>query len=283
MNLGFPRWLVARRRSGDDVWAMVHEAMYMYRPLADKPTRLVRAVAHRLMVRSLLHACSRVFLSMPILEGRLRPYGPPALPMEWSPVPSNVPVVDDPEGVAALRSRLAPGGEVIVGAFGTYGDWLRPMLRRVLPPLLGPEGRVGLLLGRNGPDFARELAESDPSLRGKVRATGGLPPPELSRHLLACDLMVQPYDAGVATKRGSLMACLSHGRAVATHLGRDSESIWAGLDCLALGPDPEGGLIAAAEGLIADPTSRDRIGRAARETYDARFSLARVIEALLRP
>ena len=114
---------------------------------------------------------------MPILEGRLRPWRPAGLPLEWSPVPSNVPVVDDPEGVADLRSRLAPSGEVIVGAFGTYGDWLRPMLRRVLPPLLAPEGRRRPAARPLGPTSPTELVEAYPALKGKLQATGGLPPP----------------------------------------------------------------------------------------------------------
>ena len=94
--------------------------------------------------------------------------------------------------------------------------------------------------------------------------------------------MVQPYDAGVAPKRGSLMACLSHGRAEATHLGRDSEPFRTGLDCLALGPDPEDGLIAAAEGLIMIPTPEaGSAGPLGRSTRPGSRSL-QVIEALLR-
>lgn len=281
LNLALPRWLARRRRAGDQVWAMFHEAYVPFR-LADRPTWWGLSVGQQLMARTLLAGCERAFVSMQALIRRLRRLAPRAVSIDWVPVPSSVPVCDDPPAVAALRRVLAPSGEVIVGCFGTFGATQRPLLARALPPLLAARGRVGLLMGRNGPQFARELETAHPRLAGRLRATGGLDTIALSHHLLACDVMVQPYDAGVVAKRTSLMACLAHGRAVATHLGRDSEPFWAETGAVALGYDDGAGLVDAAEALIVDPAARARLGRAAQELYDRRFALACTIQAFTR-
>ena len=206
------------------------------------------------------------------------------LPIEWAPVPGNVPLLRDPNRVAALRRKVAPGGEQILGSFATYGDTLRPLMREVLPPLLRDRpGRVLLLLGRGGEEFSAELIAEEPALQGRIVATGGLPPGEVSLYLQATDVMVQLYDAGVTSRRGTLMAALEHGRAVATHLGRDSETIWAETGCVALtqsaGPD----LVRKVEELFSDADARARLGRVAEQTYHDRFALARTIEKMLRP
>jgi glycosyltransferase involved in cell wall biosynthesis len=281
MNLALPRWLARRRQTGDEVWVMFHEA---YIPLrwGDRPTWWLLSVGQQFMARALLAGCARAFVSMHALVGRLRRLAPRAVPIEWVPVPSGVPVRDDPHAAATVRRELAPAGDVVIGCFGAFGASQRSLLARVLPPLLTPRGRVGLLIGRNGPQLARELEAAHPGLAGRLRATGGLEAASVSQHLLACDVMIQPYDAGVVAKRTSLMACLAHGRAVVTHLGRDSEPLWAETDGVALGPDDGPGLVEAAEALIADPASRARLGRAARQLYDRRFALEYTIAALTR-
>jgi glycosyltransferase involved in cell wall biosynthesis len=285
VNLGFCRWLVRRRRRGDDVWAMIHEAFYGWY-LRDRPTRWALAAAHRLMIRSLLAASSRVFLSMPGLERRLRPYEPgPRRPMTWLPVPSNVPAVEDAAAVAATRRRVAPRGELVVGHFGTFGPSYRHLLAAALPPLLEDRpDRVGLLIGRGGGPFAAELAAAHPGLAGRLVATGGLAPEAASLHLQACDVLVQPYDDGVSTRRGSAMAGLAHGRPIATTRGRHTDPTWSAAGCVSLvAPDDPAALARAAEALLADPDARDRLGAAARAAYDRHFALERTIEAMLAP
>jgi glycosyltransferase involved in cell wall biosynthesis len=67
-----------------------------------------------------------------------------------------------------------------------------------------------------------EAGASDPTDRETARAitarlgplvirTGWLPPRELSAHLLAGDVALLPYADGASARRGSLLACASHG------------------------------------------------------------------------
>ncbi len=92
----------------------------------------------------------------------------------WLPVPSTIPVIDDPAVVAAIRARYA-GRHLLVGSFGTYGGSFGHFSN-------GPSAtsrimsdcRV-LLLGEHSETVCRELTSSHPSLAGRIFGTGRLP------------------------------------------------------------------------------------------------------------
>ena len=111
LNLGFCRWLLGRRRDqGDEIRVMFHEVAYSLQP-GDRPTRLLLAAGHRWMARTLLKAGTHVDVTTPAWERRLRTCHPgDRLEIGWRPVPSNIPVVDDPVAVASVRRTVrAPG------------------------------------------------------------------------------------------------------------------------------------------------------------------------------
>jgi glycosyltransferase involved in cell wall biosynthesis len=284
-NLGFCRWLAARGRGGDHVRLMFHE-LFLYFRLADRPTRWVLPPVHRLMLRTVLAGCSRIDYATEEWGRLLRRY--PAArerPMAWLPVPSNIPVVDDPDGVAAVRRRVAPGGGPVVGHFGTFSDDQRRRLHPIFPGLLlGRPDRVGLLIGRDGERFAAEVSARHPGLAGRLSVTGGRDAADVSRHLQACDVLIQPYPGGLCARRGSAMAGLAHGLPVVSTLGSFTEPVFVESGCAALAAEAEGpgGLARAAEQLLADPGARAVVGAAARRTYDEHFALERTVDAVLR-
>ena len=286
-NLGFGRWLARRRAAGDTVWTMVHEAVYPWQ-FWDKPTRWLLAALHRLMLRDLVRASHRIYLSTNSLKRHFTQA--PArtsdwLPVpNWLPVPSNIPVVDDPAAVAAIRARMAPRGESIIGHFSTYARIARrpiPLVAREL--LAGHPDRVLLLIGREGESMAEELATIYPDLAGRVKATGALAHHDVSLHLQACDVMLQHYDDGVSGRRGTMMACLAHARPTATNLGRFSDPVWAESGGVAVFPryDPAG-VVGLVDSLLADPTERAALSSRAKTLYDGTFSVDRVVETLVR-
>src|SRR5207248_8710803 len=102
-------------------------------------------------------------------------------------------------------------------------------------------------------------------------------------HLLACDLMVQPFEDGVTTRRTSIMAALAHGVPTVTTRGRLTEPLWRASGAVGLAPagDPTA-LATVAADLLAEPRRRQRLGAAGRATYDEFFDVRHTVAALRR-
>lgn len=280
MNLPLCLWLFARRRVG--ITVMFHEvavALGRRQPLRHN----VIGAVNLAMAFVLTHAARRCFVGAAAWEPRLRPLAPAGAAISWLPVPSNVPVVDDPEGVLAVRRTLMAEGGVVLGHFGTVREsWTAAQLTAVVPPLLRERPDAAfLLIGRDSSDLRGRLLAGTPELQARVRATGPLTPAGLSRHLGACDLMLQPYADGVSTRRTSLMAALAHRRPVVTTAGAFTEPLWRQSGAVAL---VEGGDIAAMGAALAhlmdDAGERARLGAAAGVLYAQRFDIALTIAAL---
>lgn len=282
MNLSFCRWVGERAARGDRVEIMVHEPFLAF---GGSARQVAVAAVHRAMTVALLRAAERVWVSTPAWADRWRKYRlGRQIPFEWTPIPSNVPVVDDAAGVGAARARYLPAGGRLVGHFGTY----RANVTGMLAPLMGEvlaesPHRAALLLGRGGERFRDAMLGRYPALAGRIHAPGALSTDDLSRHLAACDVLVQPYPDGANGRQTSLAAGLEHGRAVVTTSGPSTEPVWRESGAVALAPS--GDVHAAARlvsALLADDAARERMGTAAERLYDERFHLRHTIEALRR-
>jgi len=281
MNVGFCLWLWKRSRRGDCVDLMVHEPFLAFGEGSWRQN--VPALVHRLMVAILLRAATRVWVSIPSWERRLRPYAfGRDVPFEWLPVPSNTPVVQDSAGVRSLRKQYSPDGCLIIGHFGTYGPAVAPLLEPILSALEATvlTSRM-LLLGAGSDEYLKLIHQNRPQLASRVHATGSLPLNDLSRHLSACDLLVQPFADGVSSRRTSFMAGLSHGKPIVTNSGAATEALWAGSGAISLVPlGDTGAFVAAIESLCRDEDRRNRMADAAKKLYQERFDLAHIIARL---
>jgi glycosyltransferase involved in cell wall biosynthesis len=282
MNLPFCLWLRQRAaRHRDIVEVMVHEPYLAFGEGSWRQSGV--AAVHRLMTMVLLNAAERVWMSIPAWEARLRPYAlRRTLPFRWLPISSNIPVVDDPARAAAIRAHYAPAGEHIIGHFGTYARHIRELLLKSVPSLLrGRADCVMLFMGRGSRAMQAELVSKFPDLEGRAHATDTLAAAELSSHLSACDVMLQPYIDGVSSRRTSVMVGLSHGVPIVTTSGRLTESLWRESEAVALTTveDVEA-LSKTAERLLADAMIRRRMSAAARTLYDECFAMQRTIAAL---
>lgn len=281
LNVGFCRWVHRRSRSGDVVDLMVHEPFLPFREGSLRQD--VGAAVHRVMVALLLRAARRVWVAVPAWVDCLRPWAlNRRLDYCWLPVPSNVPVVSDVAGVSDVRSKLAGDRKLVIGHFSTYGPQLRRDLTALVPRLLNalPDAHL-LLLGRGGQPMAAALQVCAESQATRISATGGIDAAALSRHLQACDLMVQPYPDGASTRRGTLMAALAHGVPVVTTVGRLSEPFWhASLAVATVAAGQLGQLVDAAVAVASDGARRREQGSRARELYEARFDVSHTVRAL---
>jgi glycosyltransferase involved in cell wall biosynthesis len=282
MNLYFCTWLWNRAAfHHDQVEIMVHEPFLAFGSGSLKLT--LAAAMHRVMATVLLLAACRVWVAVPAWEVYLRPYAfGRHVSFTWLPVPSNVPPVVDSQGVALARAAFAPARGFLVGHFGAYGRPTGEFLTAFVAELLGrnPANTV-LLLGHGSVAQRDELLRQHPSLAGRVHATGVLDAPEVSVHLRACDILVQPYPDGVSSRRGSVMAGLAHGVPIVTTFGHLTEALWAESGAVALAPAGDvDTMVRLTEQLLTDRVERKRLGGAANALYQQRFDLGRTIATL---
>lgn len=282
MNLPFCLWLWHRAvRKGDEIDLMIHEPFLAFGEGSWRQN--LAAVVHRAMTIVLLRSARRLWFSIPSWESRLRPYAlGRAIPSTWLPVCSNIPLVDDPVGVSVIRNRYAPAGELLVGHLGTYGDHISKLLMASLPTLLRQESKTRLLLlGHGGQRWYDQLIDQNPDLKSRVDVTGTLDASALSRHVSACDLMLQPYPDGISTRRTSAMVGLSHGRAMLTTTGQATEPIWEGSGAVVIAPfDDPVRLLEVAKSVLSSGAERERLGHAAQGLYKQKFDYSHMISAL---
>jgi glycosyltransferase involved in cell wall biosynthesis len=279
-NLPFCLWLWLRRR--DRPWVMFHEVAYPFDEAAPFKLRAL-AVVNRLMARIVSRAAHRVFVSIPAWRPDVQKLVSADTSIEWLPVPSTLPVVDDPESTDAVRRRYAPD-RPLVGSFGTFGRQVRAQLRDCLPLLAARSDAAVLLLGRDSELMADEIGAAHPELAGRVFGTGPLTLEQLSVHIRACDVMLQLYPDGVSTRRTSAMAALAHERALVTTAGSLTEAFWALDHAAVLMPAGDTArIVDAAVSLLSDSSRRAMLGARALALYRGRFDVALTIKALRRP
>lgn len=285
MNVPFCWWLWNRARvHGDQIELMVHEPYLSFRLGSVRQSGA--ATVHRLMASILLRAAHRVWISIPGWEPLLRPYAfGRKLPFQWLPIPSNVPIAADANEVQMVRRRYAKDGQVLIGHFGTFGSLITELLEPILSALARQQAdQVVLLIGQRSQQFRDELLRKDDRMTGFLQATGRLTSDQLSHHLSACDLLIQPYPDGASTRRTSLMAGLSHGKPIVTTRGHLTEPFWSRTDAAVLVPAGNApAFVECVTRLREDATQRKTMGCAARKLYQKRFDICHTISALRRP
>jgi len=278
INLGFTRWIASRAKRGDQIYLMVHEPYLEYGQGSLK--RHVVSLLQRLMIRKLLYASSRVFISIPAWENYLRPYAPPGMKLEWLSIPATINAEPDPGAVSKIRARL--GNSLVVGHLGTYSAELRAILDPAVSKILREVSTASALLMGNRSDlFAADLKAARPDLADRIHGTGLLSDSDLANHIAACDLALQPYPDGLSSRRTSLMNLISRGIAVVSNLGHLTESLWAESNAVALCSTTEATQLASlCAQLLRDKQRRQELAQAARALYSSRFDWSNVITAL---
>ena len=214
------------------------------------------------------------------------------------PIGSNIPAAPPP-GYERNAERALWGvgpDDLLLGYFGFLNESkggeelirvLALLVERGVPAhLLMVGGRVGTSDATNkayAEQVDRLIAES--GLRERVHWTGYSRPAQVSAGLLATDVCVLPYRDGVSFRRGTLHACLAHGRVVVTTRPtvplpevRDGENM------LLTTPRDVGGLAGAVVRVAADAVLRARLeaGAAALAAEFAWEQIARQTASLLR-
>jgi len=281
MNLPFCFWVLGRQRQGDEVRVMFHE---VYLTFTRRPLRWnVISLTQRVMAATLLRAASTVYVSTEAWIPRLRRLGLGNCPVQTLSVPSNVPLAAQPERIAAARCAMSPDDHFVVGHFGTYS----PTITALLDPIFNrlshefPSLRFALF-GRGAAAYRRTLLAAHPDRETKLSAFDDLRPDDVTAHVRAADLMLQPYPDGATFRRGSLMACLAAGAPTITTFGLLSEAVWqTPAICEATPVGDVAAVVEVVRRWIADPATRTLVGRKSADYYRTHFSLERTVEQLL--
>ncbi|MDQ6666518.1 MAG: glycosyltransferase [Acidobacteriota bacterium] len=282
MNLAFCWWLRSRRK--DAVWIMFHEVRFPMR-WNQPPAHNVIAVMNLSMARIAARAANRIFIATEFWRKMVAPIARIGTPIQWLPVPSNIPVSWDRVRSAEIHARYAGAGRFLVGHFGTFGSHTKDLLLSLLPRLIAAMPRATfLLLGRNNEAFRLLLAGTYPEAAARAHAPDSLSGPELSCHIAACDVMVQPFPDGVTSRRTSLMAGLALERPVVTTSGERTEDFWRETRAVALADlDDPAGFVDKTKELLENEVERKRLAAAAGALYRSSFDLTHTIAALRQP
>ncbi len=205
------------------------------------------------------------------------------------PIGSNIPP-EPPPGYnrAAERARWGVGpDDLLLGYFGFLNEskggeelirTLALLVERGVPAHLL---MVGGRLGTSDPTNRAYAAFIDGliaelRLTERVHWTGYTDPQAVSAGLLATDLCVLPYRDGVSFRRGTLHACLAHGRAiVTTHPALPLPEVRDGENMRLVPPRDVGALAEAVLQVWRDPALRARLEAGAR-ALAADFSWDRI-------
>jgi glycosyltransferase involved in cell wall biosynthesis len=278
MNLEFCRWIASRTQQGDLLYLMVHEPYLEY---SGGLKQSLASFIQRKMIRTLLAASTRAFVSIPAWERYLRPYSSEQTDFVWLPIPSTIPVDRNAAATASIRTRFVRDA-LIVGHLGTYSEAITTLLTPTVLKLLerNPNAQI-LLLGKNSHLFATELRARATRLAARIHGTGLLDARALSHCISVCDLMLQPFPDGLSSRRTSLMNVLSHGIAVVSNSGRLTEDLWSQSAAVALADAKDSGEFAdLCFRLLRDHASRNALADAGLELYRAHFDWPNVIAAL---
>jgi glycosyltransferase involved in cell wall biosynthesis len=200
--------------------------------------------------------------------------------VEWMPVPSNLPDLVKREDATVLRHRLVSGlGSRLIGHFGTFGEFTTTSLLTIIPAVLISERRATIILiGKGGCDFVQVLQRNYPGAVGRVLATGALPLDKIPTYLAACHLLIQIYQDGISTRRGTAMAGLSCGLPIITTSGPATEEIWKTSRAVCLASSIED-IADRVSLLLDDQTTLDTLSAAALQLYQERFHRNRMVAA----
>ena len=276
VNLRFPFWLHARSvRRLEPIDVMLHEP---FMPFTGSMVRRAAAAAQRVMTATVLRAATRAFVATPAWTEMCRPLAP-RVPFRWTPIPSGIPVAAS-DAAACRRQWDTHEGQELIGCFGRAGAYQEAVLERLGEALVAGEREARLLLiGLGSEALAARLVDRQPALAHVVRATGAMDHARVSAALLACDVMIQPYVAGICARHSSASALLAHARPIASNHGRFTEPVWMPAVKLTASSEPSA-LVSAAFQLLGDAAERQRLSRAARDLYDACFDVRHTVTAL---
>lgn len=225
------------------------------------------------VVRALARRADAVIVTNREDELKLSESGSGIRRLQRNPIGSNIePTLPPDFDRTTERARWGVGpDDLLLGYFGFLNESKggEELIRAL--SLLVDQGSPAHLLkigGRAGTSDPTNRAYADRldrliaglNLDDRVHRTGYVPSERVSASLRAVDVCVLPYRDGVSFRRGSLLACLAHGRAIVTTWPTvPLPEIEDGQNLVLVEPENPSALARAVTRLAADPQRRARL------------------------
>ncbi len=282
MNLFLPFWFMLRSWTHrDDLRTVFHEVRHSF---VRRPLRLnLLALMQRIMVRLIILARPRTYVSTPSWAPMLPKSSKVNRPPVWLPTFSNIPNHPSETEVAKIRGWATGNGRRrIIGHFSSFDHGVTRELLAILDELLSDERPLTILLfGRGSTAFRDEFLRRVPHAIDRVQAVETPSADRVSELLCACDLMLQPYPEGVTARRSTIMACLANGVPTVTTTGIFTESIWQDEHICPLAPAGKAAEFVALVRSILNDDRLSAIGTRGQTAYHRFFSLSQAVRTLL--
>jgi glycosyltransferase involved in cell wall biosynthesis len=194
---------------------------------------------------------------------------------------------------STVREELGLANRQVIGFIGTFGPWhgaevLAQAAGRMFDDRPELRERVCFLFigdGQKLPEVRRIVA--DHRMEGSCRFTGLVPQADGPAYMAACDMLISPHVPNPDGSRffGSptkLFEYMAMGKPiVASALEQIDELLQDGHDAVLVPPGDVAALARAMGDLLDDPDRRARLGAAARQTAEQRFTWRRHTERIL--
>lgn len=277
LNMQFCRWL--RRRvtvHGDQLEALVHEPFLGMR---GGIRHRGAAAVQRVMARVALGRASRILVTTPAWEERLKRHAPGA-EFRWAPVPSGIPVAVEPDVRNRVRQQLGlTAAAHVIGTFGSTGAAHSRAIAAVLDRTSG--NTTVLLIGMRSIELRHSVSALRPASAQRLIATGAIDAAQVSACLLASDVMVQPYPDGICGRHSSAAAILAHGIPMVSTSGSFTEALWRNSSAARLVPVGDTAQLASATAALLEARAeRGAMSAAARALYAERFDVSHTVSIL---
>lgn len=236
----------------------VHEAWV---PMRDWRSTLMGGY-QRVQLRALLRLAHGVIVAREKLRDEL--------PCACTHIPVGSNVLPTAVTAAEARRRLGLTSRLVVALFGRrHPSRAIGHAEAAIAAIASEHGAERLCVLNLGSDCPTPMVPGGV----EVRSPGELSDDDLSLHLRSSDVLLLPFDDGLSTRRGTLMAGLAHGVPVVGMTGFNTDRVLVDNSAamvLTTNADVDGYARAAAR-LTRDPARMREIGAAGRELYERSF------------
>jgi glycosyltransferase involved in cell wall biosynthesis len=264
------------KRKGYEVVTVAHE---FSSPLGWTPKAFLLGTAHRILLRSVVSASSKIISTTPFCLNLLQQrFHKRASAFRYIPVGSTVIPRDvDEQRKKALRSELGlTSDHFVVATFGNMNGKGFTFLQKFLTWLANenPLARF-LFLGKESESLKKQFG-SKVSVQKLITATGRIREEQIAELLSISDLYAVFYPDGASMRRTSLITGLAHGMAIISNSGDLTDQTLASSHAVYLLKDGSAEEFNALKDLLKDEKFLEGLRSRSNQYFEQKLSWSKI-------